>query len=336
MNKKIFTLASVLAFTASSYLMAADIHPVSSSEQLNWNDASTWEENKVPTNERFYTTYNNLNLYIDSDAVCSNGNYGGKDNVLTITNGATWKMGYVYPMSGSTWTFNAEKKAVIDGYFAVCNGAADIANSGNLLVNLDDATLTGQIQAWNDNAKASLSAENGSVFKGHIDFANKKNVTFSISFEDSTYNTKSVIKNGSNNCTLNFSILGSKNDIQMGSVDINAGTLLFKADDAGFSVLNTSSLVLNSSLVALEVDFTEYSLTTNQRFDLITSVDSDLSSYTNLQTTFTGLKAGETANLAYDALTKTLYVDYAVPEPSTYAAIFGALALAFVAYRRRK
>ena len=33
---------------------------------------------------------------------------------------------------------------------------------------------------------------------------------------------------------------------------------------------------------------------------------------------------------------ETYYSYYVIPEPSTYAMIFGALALGFVAYRRRK
>lgn len=49
---------------------------------------------------------------------------------------------------------------------------------------------------------------------------------------------------------------------------------------------------------------------------------------------------GEFAKYVKDSLRisdKVLYIDVqAVPEPATYAAIFGALALAFVAYRRRK
>ena len=51
---------------------------------------------------------------------------------------------------------------------------------------------------------------------------------------------------------------------------------------------------------------------------------------------------GESYSFAYTQNQETGYYDWAVsysavvPEPSTYAAILGALALGFVAYRRRK
>ena len=50
-----------------------------------------------------------------------------------------------------------------------------------------------------------------------------------------------------------------------------------------------------------------------------------------------GNESAEGGSLAFNASSATLNVTAAaVPEPSTYAAIFGAIALGFVAYRRRK
>ena len=53
----------------------------------------------------------------------------------------------------------------------------------------------------------------------------------------------------------------------------------------------------------------------------------------------TVIKANEADYYSIYADGKTLYIDYTsavIPEPSTYAVLFGAIALAFVGYRRRK
>ena len=53
----------------------------------------------------------------------------------------------------------------------------------------------------------------------------------------------------------------------------------------------------------------------------------------------TQLKITDTGGYTYngwEVANNTLYISVHVPEPATYAAIFGALALAFAAYRRRK
>ena len=60
---------------------------------------------------------------------------------------------------------------------------------------------------------------------------------------------------------------------------------------------------------------------------LLSSEDTDL-------VAFEGFEWGNGTNQQNNTLYAVLSVN--VPEPSTYAAIFGALALAFVAYRRRK
>ena len=50
---------------------------------------------------------------------------------------------------------------------------------------------------------------------------------------------------------------------------------------------------------------------------------------------FVGGSLFDGAEVAYDPQTNSFAISN-VPEPATYAAIFGALALAFAAYRRRK
>lgn len=98
-----------------------------------------------------------------------------------------------------------------------------------------------------------------------------------------------------------------------------------------FSSLGTGTYYL--SLIACELNFHTYA---DPTFDFI-----DQYGQSQLITLATEYEYGE--NLTFEVLKNSnstaYYVEMsvtAVPEPATYAAIFGALALAFAAYRRRK
>lgn len=136
------------------------------------------------------------------------------------------------------------------------------------------------------------------------------------------------------------------------------GVLEYKFDDTGISAIKITNNIENSFNGILSVDFSGMSGTyDNERFVLMTSADTSLESkiseywfdFQN-QEALDKMKIvpreveGESYVFAVeDSLENAGYKDFvvyytassAVPEPSTYAAILGALALAFAAYRRR-
>lgn len=137
------------------------------------------------------------------------------------------------------------------------------------------------------------------------------------------------------------------------------GVLEYKFDDTGISAIKITNNIDNSFSGILSIDFTgmkgNYD---NERFVLISSADGNLENkiaeywysfeydevLDQMEVITRGLDNESFTFAVEDSLENEGYKDFVVyytgssviPEPSTYAAIFGALALAFAAYRRRK
>ena len=121
------------------------------------------------------------------------------------------------------------------------------------------------------------------------------------------------------------------------------GVLEFALTDAGVSSIFAENVDVFSGI--LLVDFTDMvaAYEAGQRFDLLTSANSLEAYYEALVASGrfgANLRDGDATDAAVLGLSmdgKTIFVTYtsAIPEPGTYAAIFGALALAFAVYRRR-
>ncbi|MBR4598337.1 MAG: PEP-CTERM sorting domain-containing protein [Opitutales bacterium] len=141
---------------------------------------------------------------------------------------------------------------------------------------------------------------------------------------------------------------------------ITGGTLKFVADSEGISTLVAGWVEYNDptaqTAYAIELDFTNFNPAAGEgvyTFNIITSINNWngreatimqnylLSTDDPTSNLVKVIKAGadDTYEFFVNNGNKTFGINYnfaAVPEPSTYAAIFGALALAFAAYRRRK
>ncbi|MBO6102873.1 MAG: hypothetical protein J6P03_06430 [Opitutales bacterium] len=127
-----------------------------------------------------------------------------------------------------------------------------------------------------------------------------------------------------------------------------AGTIKFIADDEGISQLKINTIVAidtdKNTSYDLLLDFSNFVLEEGetQQMAIISSNSSAsvIAAYATYQDDLiTVIKAKDADTYSIYASGKTLYIDYfsaAVPEPATCAAIFGALAIAFAAYRRRK
>ncbi|MBO7520611.1 MAG: PEP-CTERM sorting domain-containing protein [Opitutales bacterium] len=118
---------------------------------------------------------------------------------------------------------------------------------------------------------------------------------------------------------------------------------VYKSDDTVSSpfVIDGANLSYNSALSEGDVvDFTILTATSD------TSYNDGILDFTDVDTldeifefknniSLADWEDFDSGNLSWDGANLILSLTY-IPEPSTYAAIFGALALAFVAYRRRK
>ncbi|MBO5781241.1 MAG: PEP-CTERM sorting domain-containing protein, partial [Opitutales bacterium] len=131
-----------------------------------------------------------------------------------------------------------------------------------------------------------------------------------------------------------------------GDVDDNGkavgGGFKFIADADGFSTVNINNFS-TTFLGLIEIDFSKYVVSDTENGDeftlisvnnnagnLLSEIQIDLEKY------FSVSGSGDYELLFGDKTLGVRVFSTNVPEPATYAAIFGALALAFAAWRRRK
>ena len=176
------------------------------------------------------------------------------------------------------------------------------------------------------SAKFIISGENNEVYLNNfaVGKADLDSASVLLKIEGSTHNINAV----------NFAL-------RTGGLNIEAATLSFVSDSAGISTLKTSNV--NEVSGFIDVDFSKYAAQTTDamQFILISAENSwDGSNYesdsdseyikvalANENDTWRTFMEGN--NLVLE------YTSYVIPEPSTFAAIFGAIALAFAAYRKK-
>lgn len=163
-----------------------------------------------------------------------------------------------------------------------------------------------------------------------------------VSFEASAYNAKKSTTYGGDDyyltSELHLKFIGSENNIQMATLDINKGSMDFIPDENGFSTVAVDNFNIGDS-VRLHVDFSALAAVEgSQTFELVDSVSSEISQevFDRIIADFTYANEGDIATLKLDGA--SILVDYnaALPESATYASIFGTLALAFAAYCKRR
>lgn len=253
---------------------------------------------------------------------------------------------------------------------AAGSGLAEVNMNGNATMNVGTKFEIG-VTASSGTVNFTMSGENNTLNStattnnwGHNFFVGSGATSGEISFTiGGKNNTLSV---ASNNCWIGtektdgdakiyFNVIGSGHKIDFaGSVNfrqqgLDTTTLLFKSDDAGISTINVGSIGLFTG--ALEIDFSDFVGDGSGVYEMVLiSASSDWASKANR---FIGSGTSEIGSGTGDASVQMgdsglsweiKYLDndlvfsytYAVPEPSAYAMIFGALAFAFAAYRRRK
>ncbi|MBR6389185.1 MAG: PEP-CTERM sorting domain-containing protein [Opitutales bacterium] len=333
------TLFSASLTFAASYSTNPD-----AGTTLDWNDPNSWLADGVatesaPTNADTLAVAAStpINIVLDGGTgVCNAGNYAGvPGSKVTIKNNATWNMVFVYTMTD--WDFDVTDSTV-NGFFAIAGGTS--------VSNFTNSALNGNFGAWGASA-STLNLKN-STFAGDINytFGGASDRSISISFENSVYNSnKSTLYDNDDFYALselNMEFLGSQNDIQMNVLKVNEGEFSFVGDADGITTLNVGSFSIGESM-SLNIDFTKsINFVGTENFEVLVSDPSstiDTETFNKISANFTLANANDSAVLKLSDLGDSIYVEYtstAVPEPGTYAAIFGAIALGFAAYRRRK
>ena len=118
---------------------------------------------------------------------------------------------------------------------------------------------------------------------------------------------------------------------------IVGGELRFNIDDTGISTLFANKVSVFEGVIT--VDFTKILLDeVESEFTILRSNNSLADLFTSDSFNFIKRDESDIVNWSLSEDSKSLIISYVstIPEPSTCAAIFGAVALAFEAYRRRK
>ena len=277
--------------------------------------------------------------------------YGGSFEVNIQGEGHTFQtannfdMGMIDAVGGSNTfyvkgTSSANKNKVYvdrDIYIkASSNEESTITNTmelaGNTILSKSDGGKTNFYLSSYDTAVAGtakfiVSGENNELYLNNfaVGKADLDSGSVLLQIEGSTHNISAV----------NFAMRTS-------GLNTQAATLSFVSDSVGISTLQTTNV--NELSGFIDVDFSKYvaQSTDPMQFILISAennwdgsnyeTDSDNEyikvSLANENDTWRTFMEGN--NLVLE------YTSAVIPEPSTFAAIFGAIALAFAAYRRKK
>lgn len=214
----------------------------------------------------------------------------------------------------------------------------------NLLITVKDSTVAGDITLTNSNVLDSagvIFAGNSVVHNGKvIATSNVVNTSGDIRSEGKI-GKESFVSFGDGNDTFSGTYAGEIEGVKSIKVSANSDVSFEKAFDASTLYVDSTSkvsLAEGTSFDNLNVSFAEAIETgANFEFDLAQIFGDDLtivqSAIENDGFTITSESGKFFADYENGHITVK---DLAVPEPSTYAAIFGAIALAFAAYRKRR
>lgn len=246
--------------------------------------------------------------------------------------------GAIYSYGTSNLTFKHTQDATYVGNYVENDGIKSDVMGG--FVRLDDSSVAN----FNISENATLTIGDGTA--GYDSIAGSANSTIN------KLGTGALIINGS------MEYFTGVLDVQEGSMTVNSvlgASDIIVAGGAVLALGENADIILHGCSITVEEGG---SLELGANTSITVNLEQDFAGSTNLFTIADGANLtqnGETVTLAeleenmtvtyngevldnsqwtFDSITGKLTAS--VPEPSTYAAIFGALALAFAAYRRRK
>lgn len=315
-------------------------------------------------NNTLYAKKNlNVNAVLTGTAAYNISLTGSGNKLIVGESGGSFSLGNSASTGGSYNFFSQSSSAINKNYLTIANTTIGLDSSTN-----EGTTSASFILGGN----TVLNTVGGSAIHLKLNEYAGRNylgtgeVRFGIYGSGNVGNFSNVqVGNGTSSTAKTvFAVHGSGSQIDIsGSFQINGkadnlglAKLELVADNDGISTINTgsgSSFAFNGLLT---LDFSDITLDMdNERIVLISSARGDQNLKTALESRWFNFSAGtfnsdyvsvitadaedefrfafEGANGAYEFV---IYYTHVVPEPATYAAIFGALALAFAAYRRRK
>ncbi len=334
-SSNILNLKGYSDFSTQNFCITSDAGYKSGTAGVDISGA----DNKFNVSGQFYmnranATESNNNLYFNIAGV------KGKESIATFSNNFTAEA------AGSGLT---EVKMQGNATMTVGTLFQIGTNAQSGVINFE---MSGENNKLISTATTNNSGHNffigGAATSGEISFTiGGKNNTLSVASNNCWIGTEKT----DGDAKVSFNVIGSSHKIDFaGKVNfrqqgLDETLLLFKADNAGVSTMNVGSIGLFTA--ALEIDFSEFVGDGSGVYEMILiSANSDWANKTNRFVGTSKDYQGEAEVTMGDSGLgwEIKYLDndlifsytYAIPEPSTYAMIFGALALAFAAYRRRK
>lgn len=232
---------------------------------------------------------------------------------LTLNEGSTFNSNS-YLTVGSAGTLNINNSTTATSTIKLSTGGVLNVNSGGALVikgNLQDELNAGATKELTVNVAGRLQIDGNMTFNKSTaeSFASKVNISGGV-----------------------FAIKGAATFGGYSVVDFASGKFEFDVG-SGSSLLFSGNASLIGDILASDFAFANYE--DGQTYELIFFDDS--SKYNASLTALKGTSVDYNGyKVTFGGDDNAFTATFEVPEPSTWAAIFGALALAFAIYRRRK
>ena len=261
------------------------------------------------------------NLTINGGTIGGNVIAGG-----LLTSGDTNK----HSLTSANLTINASdsaNKISIGGkIFGLSNAGKEQAESVNILFtgNGENLNFTGTVSSIESSSYSESMTWYASAKERVISFGDATNA-FTGKFNGTIENGKIDGTNQFNELSIGKS--SSVEFTQEFDLDIDTLSIFSDAEVLGNATINVEDTL--NIFISNAFSETELVLDLGESIVLSSEAQNNVSIFHEDGSVFEG------AEFAYDAETNSFAISN-VPEPSTYAAIFGALALAFAAYRRRK
>lgn len=282
----------------------------------------------------------------------------------------TWDFNQEFLINNSTNVNSVVRMNGLDGQGRIRNELSNAGNSGSTKIvfsNSSDAKFKGVIcDDWGSKSNNTISivmdgsakqtliltgTEQGTVWtrddKSQVG-TTIKNGTLAISTRTDSGSTQlAKIQLDGGKLAVAESVNGGKGSLSTTGINWNGGKIALELNNANLSAANIVSesgilqgeaekFIFELDLSAFEAD----KVFNGDEFQLISSSSGDFGYKDKYDATFiyNGKELGDSLAYEFFVLNNTLGVKLTgtVPEPATVAAILGAAALAFAAYRRRK
>lgn len=267
-------------------------------------------------------------------------------NSKILVDGVGSKFMYSNGNSYNNWNLSGSSSFTVQNSAEVSENASVYATKRNMNLNLsENASFNVKTSAnvnIGQNNGSTLTMKDNSTFNVSDDSVlNLGNVVIGVQPESGDIGATNMVISGANAqvtsyANTKFTLWGAAGTSATNQL---GGGLKFVADADGISTLNVVTVEDFSGIITL--DFSNLGLVNDFAEFVIVSAANDWESFAEKYTLegsefvkVIKANAGDTYEIGY-ASNKLFVNYYAVPEPATYAAIFGALALAFAAYKRR-